>query len=88
MHVAIPAEDLEFARRVDELGAEGLSQDEIATKVGLTKAQIRHRLQRSPLFCEWGAETRVRYAPAGKRLADLVETGQIVASVNGAGVPA
>lgn len=77
MHVAIPAEEFEFARRVDELGAEGLSQDEIATQVGLTKNQIRHRLQKS--FCEWGAETRVRYAPAKRRLADLVETGEIVA---------
>lgn len=70
-------EDLEFAIRVDELGAQGKSQDQIAEIVGLSKNQIRHRLFR--LGLNWERETRVRAGLTSDLLSDLVASGKVVA---------
>lgn len=70
-------DDLEFATRVDELGAQGKSQEQIAEIVGLSKNQIRHRLFR--LGLNWERETRVRAGLTGELLEDLVASGQVAA---------
>jgi hypothetical protein len=57
----------EFAREVDNLGAQGLSQEEIGAHFGLTKYQVRWRLLNNGYT--WRIETRVRRSGSGEKLA-------------------
>ncbi len=79
MQVQIPLSELEFAREVDRLGAQGLSQDAIASHfrnpdgTPMTRFQVRHRLDRSHLA--WSAESRVRFDIDNRRLEEAVADG-------------
>jgi hypothetical protein len=61
----------EFARRVDELGRQGMTQDQIVQAVGLTKSKVRWRLMLAGYV--WVSENRVREGRTGKRLEDVIE---------------
>ncbi len=76
MQISIDPAELEFAREVDRLGEDGKSQDEIAAHFGLSRAQVRHRLDRSHLA--WAAESRVRLDVNNVRLEDAVRQGVLV----------
>jgi transcriptional regulator with XRE-family HTH domain len=65
--------DYEFAQRVDALGAQGKSQEEIAEAVGLSTNQIRYRLFKAGL--SWSREIRVRAGLTNELLAELIERG-------------
>jgi hypothetical protein len=78
MPVQMKREDLEWLQEVRRLGLDGLTQQEIADKLGLTKFTLRSRL--ATLGFQMVGLTDVRTTLGGISLEALLERGDIVAA--------
>ena len=77
MPVEIKQETLDLATRVDELGKQGLTQEQIAQRLDRkSKFALRHELMEHGF--DWESENRVRFQANHQRLEDLVAAGELV----------
>jgi hypothetical protein len=72
----VPSDLLELVRRMDQLGREGKTQEEIAAAVGAdTRANLRNRLLTNGFL--WESENRVRLALTKERLEDVLAANRV-----------
>jgi hypothetical protein len=75
---SVPSEEIELFRKVELLGEKGFNQSEAAADLGMSLHTLRTKIERHGLEMVNGVQVRAKLG--GKRLADLLGDGEIVAA--------
>lgn len=78
MPIKLTPEDLRFLQRVEELGATGLSQDQIAERLDFKPGSFRNRIRDLGFHFVRRTELEARPHLGGKSFAQMVEDGEII----------
>lgn len=78
MRLTLPPDDLQFLRQVQDFGDEGLTQEEMAARLGVHVSTFRFRIRN--LGFQFTRQTVLARTLSGETLNDLLRDGQIVAA--------
>lgn len=77
MPITLSPEDVEFLKKVQELGETGLAQGEIAAQIGMNPSTFRFRVRELGFALTRKTQVVARPQFGGKSLSELLDTGEI-----------